>query len=244
MCNERHDTFTNTPADQPDGPSDFDRAVYKAIAMYAWDEAECHPSQWTIARDIGCSREAVNRAVRRLVDAKWLRISERRWSPRSKWSHNVYELYEHFAVGALTIKRIVRRAHKRRTRWADWEAGTARSGLDHTNAKRSTVPRCSCGWCKEELPLAVKRRERIDARMERRERREACDLGQRIAEGMRAVPHWRSEDRRFMRLWHGSPEHREAVDEAAWDRWPLFFPADRAHRSEILWVPRAVFDDA
>lgn len=150
-------------------PSGFDRRVYDAIAAYAWDEAECHPSQSTIARDIGCTREAVNRVIRRLIDAGWLAIIDRRWSPRTRWVYNVYELYEHFTVGALTIKRVVRRAHRRRNRWAAWQSGTARNGSDHTNAKRSTPLPCSCGWCVEDRPASPEIQRRAEQRSLKRE---------------------------------------------------------------------------
>lgn len=123
--------------------SDFDDRVFRAIAAYAWDEAECHPSQETVARDVGCTRESVNRAVRRLRAAGWLTIKEKRWSPRSDWCHNVYELLAPFVVGVGTIKRIVRRAHS----GANRAARRFSERLDHTKSVKR-VGRCRCGWCK------------------------------------------------------------------------------------------------
>lgn len=134
--------------------SEFDRSVYQGIANYAWNEPECHPSQETVARDIGCARESVNRSVRRLIEAGWLTIKEKRWSPRKGWCHNVYELHAPYVVGVPTIKRIVRRAHntaKRRAKRLD-------SRPDHTNTKcrddlrvgsrRGKPGWCGCAWCK------------------------------------------------------------------------------------------------
>ncbi len=122
---------------EPGAVSLFDRRVYRAIAAYAFDEAEAHPSQERIAQDLGCARESVNRAVRRLIKAGWLVIKEKRWWPRSRspWCHNVYELLAEFVTGALTIRRIVRRAHARKAR-------VCRD--DHTNRKYG----CRCGWCR------------------------------------------------------------------------------------------------
>ncbi len=116
-----------------------DPAVYQAITAYAFDEAECHPSQQQVADDLGRSRESVNRAVQRLVRAGWLRIKEKRWTPGFRWCHNVYELLAAYVVGDPTIRRIVRRAHGLRS------ANRARpGGQDHTNRGN----RCRCWWCK------------------------------------------------------------------------------------------------
>lgn len=127
--------------------SDWEAGIYRAIAAYAWDEAECHPSQETIARDVGCTRESVNRAVRRLIAAGWLAIKERRWSPRSRWCHNVYELLAPFVVGVATIKRITSRAHNT----AKSRARRLQERFDHTNKQwsgRGKPGWCGCGWCK------------------------------------------------------------------------------------------------
>ena len=95
----------------------FDRRVYRALAAYAFDEPVCHPSQQLIAYEVGCARETVNRAVQRLVEARWLLVWKR-WCYRSRWCHNVYELLAPFAVSPLAAKRIVRRAHRRARRAA------------------------------------------------------------------------------------------------------------------------------
>jgi hypothetical protein len=110
----------------------FDRSVYRAIANYAFDEAVAWPSQQLVAEELGCRRESVNRAVQRLVRAGWLRVSKR-FSRRSGWCHNVYELLADYRTGWLTIKRITRRAHARR-----------RPG--HTNTKKA----CSCRLCRRD----------------------------------------------------------------------------------------------
>jgi DNA-binding transcriptional MocR family regulator len=96
----------------------FDRSVYQAIAAYAFDEAEAWPSQQTIADDVGCCRESVNRAVSRLIDAGWLEITEKRRGRRG-WLHNVYELLAPWTpIHALAARRITRRAHSRKARSA------------------------------------------------------------------------------------------------------------------------------
>lgn len=129
----------------------FDRRVYNAIAAYAFDEALAHPSQRLIADDLGCTRESVNRAVRRLREAGWLRIVERPWSFRTRWRYNVYELLETFAVSDLTVRRIVRRAHnttrKRQRRLARRLVERRPRRPDHTNPKGW----CSCRFCKTDL---------------------------------------------------------------------------------------------
>jgi predicted transcriptional regulator len=134
----------------PAAVSIFDQRVYRAIAAYAWNEPECHPSQETIARDIGCARESVNRAVRRLITAGWLRIKDKRlgrWRNGQRWMHNVYELLAPFAVAATTVKRIVRRSHNTFNKCAQRLANRA----DHTNHVVGGGGRagwCSCRWCK------------------------------------------------------------------------------------------------
>ena len=116
-----------------------DPAVYQAITAYAFDEAECHPSQQQVADDLGRTRESVNRAVQRLARAGWLRIKEKRWTPGFRWCHNVYELLAAFVVGAQTIKRIVRRAHRR---------VSTRFGLSRAKGHTNRGHRCRCWWCK------------------------------------------------------------------------------------------------
>ncbi len=155
--------------------SEFDRRVYRAIAAYAFDEAECHPSQERIADDLGCARESVSRAVRRLVKAGWL-VVRKRWSWRSRWQHNVYDLLEPYAVSDLAMRRITRRAHntarKRARRIAARLAANRPLRPDHTNPKGW----CGCGWCKTDrasirrpppplrgpLPLMVRLEQRLE----------------------------------------------------------------------------------
>ncbi len=127
-----------------EGLTDFDRRVYAAIAAYAFDEATCHPSQEQIAGDLGCWRESVNRSVRRLREAGWLRIVERRWSRGSRWWHNVYELLAAYAVSVLTLKRITRRAHRRARRVGFGRTDHTRWGGGRQGGRRW----CSCGHCK------------------------------------------------------------------------------------------------
>lgn len=125
----------------------FDRRVYRAIACYAPDEPECCPSQRLIALDLGCCRESVNRSVGRLIRAGWLRIKARRWSFRSGWLHNVYELLEPFAVSELAMKRLTRRAHRRARRKARERRIRRFGGDDHTNPKGW----CDCRVCRVDL---------------------------------------------------------------------------------------------
>jgi DNA-binding Lrp family transcriptional regulator len=146
--------------------NDFDRRVYRAIARYAPDEPACCPSQQLIAHDVGCARESVNRSVQRLVKAGWLAI-RKRWSYRSKWCHNVYELLEPFAVSVLAMKRISRRAHRRARR----ASRNPFRRLDHTNPKGMGLGRCGCRSCRPDeswrtqpprralLPEALRRQE-------------------------------------------------------------------------------------
>ena len=122
--------------------SDLDRRVYAAIAAYAPDEPICWPSQALIASEVGCSRVTVNHAVRRLRAAGWLRIIERRLSRRTGWRHNVYELLAPFAVSALAMKRITRRAHKAAKR----RIRRAFPGSVYTNKEES----CPCRRCRPE----------------------------------------------------------------------------------------------
>src|SRR5687767_10452126 len=98
-------------ADAPAPVSSLAERVYRVIAAYAPDEPICFPSQRLIARDVGCTRETANRKVQELIRAGWLRIVDTRWSFRTGWQHNVYELLAPFAVSALAMKRITRRAH-------------------------------------------------------------------------------------------------------------------------------------
>ncbi len=129
-------------ASAPAEVRDFDRLVYRAIAAYAPDEPVCHPSQRLIALDLGCARESVNRSVRRLREAGWLRITERRWSFRSEWCHNVYELLAPYAVSSLAMRRITRRAHNTPKKMARRVRRRRELRVplrpDHTNPK---------GWC-------------------------------------------------------------------------------------------------
>src|SRR5688500_10307132 len=129
-------------ADAPAAVSPLAERVYRAMAAYAPDEAICFPSQKLIALDVGCTRETVNRKIRELIDAGWLRITERRWSFRSGWRHNVYELLAPYAVSELAMKRITRRAHNTAKKRARRVLARLRDGAplraDHTNPK---------GWC-------------------------------------------------------------------------------------------------
>jgi len=147
-----------SPAETPAPyPSELDRRVYRAIACYCPDEAVCWPSQDLIAEDLGISRETVNRSCARLRRAGWL-IWVRLKSAISRWQFNRYELLEPFEVSALAMKRITRRAHRRR-RLAKLEKARSEaqirggSGLDHTNKEvegdegRSW---CCCKHCRSD----------------------------------------------------------------------------------------------
>lgn len=128
--------------------SPFDRRVYQAFAAYCFEEPICHPSQQRVADDLGVCRESVNRAVRRLMAAGWMKIIDRRWSFRTGWKHNLYELLEPFAVSDLAMRRITRRGHntvkKRARRIAARLRDGAPLGAGHTNPKGW----CSCRWCR------------------------------------------------------------------------------------------------
>jgi predicted transcriptional regulator len=128
-----------------------DRRVYAAVARYAFDEAEAWPSHDRIAGELGIWRETVTRAVGRLIRAGWMIVKERRWSWRSGWMHNVYELLAPFCVSDLAAKAITRRAHNtRRKRLARARArglSTNPFGADHPNPK-GWSDRCSCGACR------------------------------------------------------------------------------------------------
>jgi helix-turn-helix protein len=142
VSGRRREIVFDDPGDLPLGEvSGFDTGVFKGIASYAWDEAECCPSQARIAHDLGCARESVSRAVQRLIKAGWLRIKARRWRPGARYWHNVYELLADFRVGELTMKRVIRRAHNTARKRAQRLAGR----LDHTNTVRSG--RGKPGWC-------------------------------------------------------------------------------------------------
>ena len=141
-------TRSNNPdAGESGQVREFDQAVYRAIAAYAPDEPVCHPSRRLIARDLGCARETVNRSVSRLIAAGWMKV-QRRWSFRSGWQHNVYELLAPYAVSELAMRGITRRAHntpkKRARRIAARLHDRARLRPDHTNPKGW----CSCPSCR------------------------------------------------------------------------------------------------
>jgi helix-turn-helix protein len=96
--------------------SAFDRGVYQALAAYCFGEPVCWPSQEVLGRDLGCSRYAVNRSIGRLIQAGWLRITEKRPGRRG-WRHNVYTLLAAWRpVDRGTAKRIVECARRRRLR--------------------------------------------------------------------------------------------------------------------------------
>jgi predicted transcriptional regulator len=115
--------------DRAHGISERDRAVYQQLATYCFGEAVCWPSHDILARDLGLSRLAVTRAMRRLEVAGWLRKTERRWSPRTRWMHNVYELLEAWTpISPWVAEHIVRRSKRR-----DWARFSARYAAVNTN---------------------------------------------------------------------------------------------------------------
>jgi DNA-binding transcriptional MocR family regulator len=116
--------------------SAYDQRVYRAIAAYAFDESEAWPSQERVADDLGICREQVNRAVRRLEEAGWLEITERRRG-RKGWWHNVYALLAPFV--SFAAQRITKRAHSRT------------APISVSPAENSPPPRrekCTCWACK------------------------------------------------------------------------------------------------
>jgi predicted transcriptional regulator len=153
---------------------DLDQRVYAAFARYAFDEAEAWPSQDRIAGELGLCRETINRSVGRLVEAGWMTVKERRWSWRSRWMHNVYELLAPFCVSELAAKAITRRAHNtRRKRLARARArglSTNPFGDDHTNPK-GWSDRCSCGVCRVDSASIWRRPHRLLEDWERRRQR-------------------------------------------------------------------------
>jgi DNA-binding transcriptional MocR family regulator len=116
----------------------------------AYDLAEngtAFPSQALLAKDLGVARETVNRSIKRLERAEKL-IIRKRWSWRSGWQHNVYELLEppSHPIPERVRRRIVRRAHKRRWLKARVARGeVAGKGPDHTNCE--AVGSCRCRSC-------------------------------------------------------------------------------------------------
>ena len=108
------DTATiNRAVDGAKGVSALDRAVYQAIAHYAFSEAVCWPSQATIARDFRIDRRQVSRSVGRLKRAGWLNIAAK-LRGRLGWTFNVYELLHAWAPVAESVReRIVKRAEIR-----------------------------------------------------------------------------------------------------------------------------------
>ncbi|MGB9376393.1 MAG: helix-turn-helix domain-containing protein [Mycobacteriales bacterium] len=163
-----------------DDVSQFDRRVYQAIAAYAWDEAECYPSQERVARDVGCARESANRAVQNLIAAGWLRIKARRWRPGARYWHNVYELLADYRVGDLTMKRIIRRCHNT----ARKRAARLTRRLDHTNTVRSGRGKpgwCGCPHCRPDR-ARVKRPPPLPVRPPPR----SATLAKRVAERLQA----------------------------------------------------------
>jgi hypothetical protein len=100
--------------DRARGISTRDRAVYQQLATYCFGEAVCWPSHELLAVDLGLSRLQVTRTMRRLEVAGWLRKLERRWSPRTRWMHNRYELLEPWTpISRWVAEHIVRRSERR-----------------------------------------------------------------------------------------------------------------------------------
>jgi DNA-binding transcriptional regulator YhcF (GntR family) len=168
---------------------DLAQRVYAAVARYAFDEAEAWPSQDRIAGELGLCRETVTRAVGRLIRAGWLIVKERRWSWRSDWLHNVYELLAPFCVSEMAARTITRRAHNtRRKRLARARArglSTNPFGDDHTNPKGCS-DRCSCRSCRPDRKpeMSLRRPPRpLDARERRRQ--EWADQDWKAAEVIR-----------------------------------------------------------
>ncbi len=154
------------------------------MAAYAFDEPVCWPSQSLIASDIGTlgaehwhsgvrpprvvTRLMVTRSIARLLEKGWLRTLPRKWSRRTRWTHNVYELLEPWNVSEDVARRIVRRAHLRRYRqtWATWAANAHRTGRygplntnvvevrdsfgNSTQVKAENLRKCCCRSCREE----------------------------------------------------------------------------------------------
>lgn len=111
-----------------DGITPFEREVYQQLATYCFGEAVCWPSQDLLARDLGCHRLKVNRAIGALERAGWLTRLAKRWSPLSHWQHNVYELLEPWKpISRWVSERIVERGKRRY--WARLRAmNTNRNG--------------------------------------------------------------------------------------------------------------------
>jgi DNA-binding transcriptional MocR family regulator len=167
----------------------LDQRVYAQIARYAFDEAEAWPSHDRIAGELGHCRETVTRAVGRLIRAGWMIVLERRWSWRSRWLHNVYELLAPYCVSPLAARAITRRAHNtRRKRLARARArglATNPFGAGHTNPK-GQPDRCSCDGCRaaETPETPFRRPHRPLADWERR-RQEWAEQDWQAAEALR-----------------------------------------------------------
>jgi hypothetical protein len=74
------------------GVSRMARVVYQQRACYCFGEAVTWSSQKLIGRDLGVSQPTVSRADGELCKTGRMRLVGRRWSPRTGWMHNVYEL--------------------------------------------------------------------------------------------------------------------------------------------------------
>jgi hypothetical protein len=123
--------------DRAHGVSTRDRAVYQQLATYCFGEAVCWPSHELLALDLGLSRLQVTRTMRRLEVAGWLRKLERRWSPRSRWMHNRYELLEPWTpISRWVADHICKRSERR-----DWARFQARYGAVNTNVVGGLIAR-------------------------------------------------------------------------------------------------------
>lgn len=128
------------------GLSAFDRAVHRAYWAYCFDEAVCWPSQALIVRDlrelgIRRSQASVSRAVDRLVKAGKMCVRAKRWSPRTRHLHNVYEMLAPplRAISSLAADRIVARGY-----WRRWKARWG-AKYEAVNRNREVVVR-DAGW--------------------------------------------------------------------------------------------------
>jgi hypothetical protein len=96
-------------------PGPLERAVYQALASYAFGEPIAWPAQVRLARELGVSQPTVSRSIACLVECGWVEIIERRPARVKPFTYNVYALLEAWKPVASWVRdRIVERARSPR----------------------------------------------------------------------------------------------------------------------------------
>jgi DNA-binding transcriptional ArsR family regulator len=119
----------------PESISDRDRDVFERYWDYDFrQDGFSHPSQALVARDLDRSQSSVSRSIKRLIDAGFMRLHEKRRGSRfyhgRRWTFHVYEL---LVPGRARFdgaaKRIVERARAKKL----WTTASRISRAVHTN---------------------------------------------------------------------------------------------------------------